>query len=91
MPRFLIEIPHESDGNACITAIDVIRRTGAHFFSKADWGCKDGVHKAWLIVDVNNREEAAATVPVSFRNQAQIIELNHFTDDEVSGLLAQLE
>lgn len=89
MPRFLIEVPHESNGNACIMAIDVIRKTGAHFFSKADWGCMDGEHKAWLIVDVNSKDEALGTVPVSFRNQAKIVQLNSFTSEEVDGMLNQ--
>jgi len=89
MPRFLIEIPHESTGDACIKAIDVILRTGAHFFSHADWGCKDGEHKAWLIVDVNSKDEALGIVPVSFRNQAKIVQLNAFSKEEVTDALRQ--
>jgi hypothetical protein len=87
MPRFLIEVPHESGGHACIKAIDVIRKTGAHFFSKADWGCKDGEHKAWLIVDVKDKNEALCIVPVSFRRDARIVQLNAFSDEEVDHLL----
>jgi len=58
MPRFLIEVPHQPDGEACVKAIEIILRTGAHFFTKADWGCKDGEHKAWIIVDVPGKDEA---------------------------------
>ena len=46
MPRFLIEVPHEGTTKACNKAIEVFLRTGSHFLSHADWGCKDGVHKA---------------------------------------------
>jgi hypothetical protein len=89
MPRFLIEVPHESTGDACVKAIDVILRTGSHFFSKADWGCKDGEHKAWIIVDVSSKDEARGIVPVSFRNDAKIVQLNAFSQEEITDALRQ--
>ena len=87
MPRFLIEIPHESDERACVHAINVIRQTGAHFFSKADWGCLDGEHKAWLIVDVDSKQEALGIVPVSCRKDAKIVQLNSFSEQEVDDMV----
>ena len=89
MPRFLIEVPHDSTGDACIKAIDVICRTGSHFFNHADWGCKDGEHKAWLIVDVNSKDEARGIVPVSFRGKAKIVQLNSFSEQEINDALRQ--
>lgn len=89
MPKFLIEVPHESGGDACIKAIDVILRTGSHFFSHADWGCKDGEHKAWLIVEVNSKDEARGIVPVSFRNVAKIVQLNAFSEQEIKDAISQ--
>jgi hypothetical protein len=85
MPRFLIEIPHDSNEEACKKAVDVILSTGSHFFTHADWGCQDGEHKAWLVVDVDSRDEARGIVPVSFRNEAKIIQLNTFSIDDIKG------
>lgn len=83
MKKFLIEIPHGSDKHACDHAIQVLRETGSHLLTNADWGCLDGVHKAWIIVEVENKEEAMFIVPPVFRADAQIIQLTHFTPNEI--------
>jgi hypothetical protein len=88
--RFLIEVPHESTMAACVNAVEVFLKTGSHFLTHADWGCKDGVHKAWIVVDVNTREEARAIVPTPFRQHATIVQLNEFTLDEVENLRRHL-
>ena len=65
--RFLIEVPHEEATVACARVVDVFLRTGSHFLSTADWGCKDGVHKAWMVVEVDSKDEARGIVPPAFR------------------------
>lgn len=86
MSRFLIEVPHEEDESACVKAIRIFLRTGSHFLTKADWGCKDGEHKAWIIVDVDEKEEARAVVPQPYRSEAKVTRLSWFTLDESDGL-----
>ena len=83
MPRFLIEVPHENNTRACNQAIDAFLRTGSHFLTHADWGCKDGAHSAWLVVDVGSKDEARAIVPPDFRPNARIVQLNHFTREDM--------
>ena len=87
--RFLIEVPHEATTVACLRAIEAILKTGSHFLTRADWGCKDGEHKAWIIVEVESKEEARAIVPPAFRSQARIIQLNSFSLEEVEGMMRQ--
>ena len=82
MPRFLIEVPHEGTTKACNKAIEVFLRTGSHFLTHADWGCKDGVHKAWLTVDIETKDAASAIVPSDYRANARVVQLNKFTMDE---------
>ncbi len=79
MPRFLIEVPHEARKEACDRAVRIFLETGSHFMTNADWGCSDGEHKAWFVVDVGNREEARQILPPGFRLQAKIVELTKFT------------
>jgi hypothetical protein len=86
MARFLIEVPHESDVRACVRAVSVFLETGSHFLTHADWGCKDGVHKAWIIVDVEDKEQARNILPAAYRPQARIIGLNHFTMEEMDEI-----
>ena len=85
--RFLIEVPHEETTVACARVVDVFLRTGSHFLSTADWGCKDGVHKAWMVVEVDSKEEARGIVPPAFRPQAKVVQLNRFTREEIKQIL----
>ena len=73
MPRFLLEVPHESEAIACARAAKVLLETGSHFLTHADFGCHDGVHKAWIVVDARNKDEARNTLPVLYRRQATIV------------------
>ena len=86
MPRFLIEVPHEGAVAACTRAVEVFLRTGSHFLTHADWGCLDGEHKAWLIVEVDTRDAARSTVPSAYRSQARVVQLNTFTMDQIAQL-----
>jgi hypothetical protein len=84
MPRFLIEVPHEAKVGACVRAAETFIRTGSHFLTRAEWGCMDGDHRAWLILELGDKDEALNVIPPLFRAHAKIVQLNTFT-------LAQLE
>jgi hypothetical protein len=58
--------------------------------TKADWGCKDGVHSGWVIAELRNRDEAMMMVPPEFRREARVVKLNRFTKEEISSLIAEL-
>jgi hypothetical protein len=87
MSRFLIEVPHEADTLACAKVVKVFLESGSHFLTHADWGCKDGDHKAWLTVDVDSKEQARAILPPAYRHDAKIVQLNHFTIEEIDELM----
>lgn len=78
MARFHIEVPHEANMTACNRAIEIFLRTGSHFLTHADWGCKDGEHKAWITVDVDTKDEARNIVPAEYRPSAKITRLSLF-------------
>ncbi|HEY7670945.1 MAG TPA: hypothetical protein VIC71_01925 [Gammaproteobacteria bacterium] len=85
--RFLIEVPHEDTTYACAQVVDVFLKSGSHFLTHAEWGCKDGQHKAWLIVDVDNKDEARRILPPGMRTHAKIVQLNTFTREEIEEIL----
>jgi len=89
MPRFLIEVPHEKKKEACERAIRVFLATGSHFLTNADWGCHDGEHKAWFVVDMESKEEARAILPPLFRQDAKIIALRKFTMADLDETMEQ--
>jgi len=87
MAKFLIEVPHEPEEMACARAVEIFLKTGSHFLTHADWGCFDGEHKAWIIIEVDSKEEARYILPPVYRSQAKIIELNKFTMEEIDQIL----
>ena len=91
MTRYLIEVPHGSTKAACDRAIRVFMETGFHFMTNADWGCGDGVHKAWFIVDTGSKDEARNLLPTIFRQSATIIALEQFKPQDYAGLRGEHE
>ena len=79
MARFFIEVPHEAEPEACARAVKAFLNTGSHFLSNADWGCYDGDHKAWMILEADTKKEALSVIPPGFKSEAKIVELNKFT------------
>jgi hypothetical protein len=86
MPKFLIEVPHEGTVRDCARAIEVFFRTGSHFLTHADWGCKDGEHKAWLVLDAATKDEARSVVPAEYRPKAKVVGLNQFTQADLDAI-----
>jgi len=62
-------------------------RTLREAHADADWGCQDGVHNGWIVVEVGSKEEARNILPPPFRRQARIVALNHFTVDQMDEVL----
>jgi hypothetical protein len=89
LQRFLIEVTHEAELVACAVAVRTLLASGSHFLTHADFGCADGDHKAWLIVEVDNRDQALQIVPPALRPQTRIVGLNRFTLAEIDTLLAK--
>ena len=72
---------------ACARAVRVFLESGSHYLSHADWGCKDGVHKSWMLVEVDSKEEARGIVPPAFRDRANIVQLNAFSVQDIDEIL----
>jgi hypothetical protein len=87
MAKFLIEVPHEAEPMACARAVQVFLQTGSHFLTNAEWGCLDGVHKAWIILEAEDKDEARLVLPPAFRPEAEIVGLNRWSMQEIDELV----
>ena len=87
MARYLVEVPHDNRKEACQMAVRVFLETGSHFVTGADWGCSDGEHKAWMIVEVGSKDEALSILPPLFRNSAKVTSLKQFTLDRRGDII----
>ena len=88
MEKYFIEVPHEAEKVACAKAVRVLLSTGSHFLTNADWGCNNGEHKAWFTMEAVSKEEARSILPVPYRSQAKIVQLNKFSLKEINEFLS---
>lgn len=89
MSRFLIEVQHEAEQLACARIVQAFLSSGSHFLTHADWGCLDGVHSAWIVVEVDSKEQARSILPPGVRAQARIVALNQFTMEQIDGVISR--
>lgn len=87
MARFLLEVPHEAELVACLRAVKLLLETGSHFLTHADFGCEDGVHKAWIVVEAESREEARNMLPPAYRRSSTVVSLSKFAIEQLDVLL----
>jgi len=87
MSKFLIEVPHGSEKFECLRSVSIFLSTGNHFLKNADWGCLDGEHKAWFIMDADSKDEVRQIVPPAYKKDAKITQLNTFRLEDVEELL----
>ena len=90
MPKFLIEVRHADDFEGCVKALDALRSLGSHLVSHADFGCEDGVHCGWMVVEVGDRKEAELIVPPPLRADARVIQLRRWSPEEITAMVREL-
>jgi hypothetical protein len=89
MERYLVEVPHDANAWACAKVVRVFLGTGSHYLAQADWGCDDGNHTAWMIVEAASREEALQIVPPQLQAQARVVRLKKYTVDSIEAAVRE--
>ena len=89
MAKYLVEVSHSPDKIECLHTIQIFLSSGSHFLTHADWGCLDGEHKAWFVIEVDSKEEALQIVPSYYRNSTKIVRLGTFNLKEVESMLSK--
>jgi nicotinate-nucleotide pyrophosphorylase len=88
MKSFLIEVPHEDKTEECARAVKLFLQSGSHYLTHADWGCMDGEHKCWIVIEANDKEEARRMIPSVMRSSAKIVMLNKFSMENVNEMMS---
>lgn len=79
MNKYLIEVSQGAYDLSNKRAAYIFKRSGSHFVTHADWGYHDGVYKAWLVAETENKKEAIRILPAAYRQNAKIILISKFT------------
>lgn len=74
MKRYIVISRHS--GEDCNRALKESLAIG--YLTHYDWGCKDGNHTGWAIIEAENKEQAMLSVPTFLRNQAEVVQLTKF-------------
>ena len=74
MYRYLVESPHDAED--CEKIIQAFQTAG--YLHQFDWGCHDGVHSGWAIIETENLEHAKQIVPWMVRDKARIVKIEKF-------------
>jgi hypothetical protein len=91
MPRFLIETSHTSEHDGCVRALDAVTKHGSHLMTHTEWGCEDGVHSGWLIVDLNDRRAALQLIPPQYRTSSRVVQIRPWSRADIEEMVKKLE
>lgn len=91
MPRYLIQLTHEDEHDACVRALHAVKQYGSHLVTHMEWGCKDGIHSGWSTGECEDRNEALRMVPPEMRQDALIVKIDKFTPDEIEQWIAAID
>ena len=82
MDRFLVVSPHTDED--CMNALKQVLAAG--YLTRFEWGCMDGDHTGWIILEAENAKEALMVVPTGQRRNAKAIKLVKFSVEEVQQM-----
>ena len=82
MERYQIILPHTPQD--CKKSLKQIESIGAitHF----DWGCMDGDHTGYVVLEAENKSEALLVVPTNQRPSVRIVKLTKFSPEQVKSM-----
>lgn len=82
MDKYLIETPHSEVD--CQLLLKQIHAMG--YLHNFEWGCEDGVHSAWAIIEAEDKEQARMVVPSLSRDTARVVRIIKFDEDKLQEL-----
>jgi hypothetical protein len=80
--RFLVISDHTSED--CVKALKETLAIG--YLTHFDWGCKDGVHTGWAVLEAEDKSQAILSVPTFLRERARVVQLAKFHPDKVAAM-----
>jgi hypothetical protein len=82
MDRYLVISPHTAKD--CSDALKQLLYVG--YITHFDWGCMDGEHTGYAIIEASNAKEASMVVPPTQRSTTRVIRLNKFSPEEIKSI-----
>ncbi len=87
MATYLITTRHEPE--QCLRALDEELAKGPDILNKFVYGCKDGDHTGYAIVDVESKDKALSLVPEFLQDSACISRVDKYGPGEIRSFHAK--
>ncbi|HEY3297871.1 MAG TPA: hypothetical protein VGK34_04375 [Armatimonadota bacterium] len=84
MPKFMMEVHHEPDEH--LNSLDRIAFYNPELLNGMKWGCRNGEHTGWVLVDANDENEAREMLPQNERNGVRLAEVDTLTEDDIARM-----
>jgi len=78
---YLITCSHTPE--TCLAALDAMSAAGKDALAQCEWGCKDGDHTAYMMVQADSKDAALAKLPEDARKDAKATMLVKFTQEDI--------
>lgn len=85
MDRYLVISNHTAED--CKMAIRHFMEYHSGFLNHFEWGCMDGEHAAYAIVEAENHEHAKMAVPALLRDKAKVVKLTSFSKESITDAI----
>ena len=82
MDRFLVISPHTE--KECAQALKQTLYAG--FITHFDWGCAQGEHSGYAIIEAHDAKEASLVLPPIQRMTAKVIRLQKYSPEEIQDM-----
>ena len=82
MHRYIVISKHTAED--CVRALKEVLAIG--YLTHFDWGCKDGDHTGWAIIEAEDKPQAMLSVPPFLRGNALVVRLTKFNPDTVRAM-----
>ncbi len=63
--------------------MDEVLARGHEELARYDWGCGDGDHTGYAVVETGSKAAVEATIPAFLRPKARIVELSKYTPEQI--------
>jgi hypothetical protein len=84
MARYLLTVPHTYE--ECVAELDSVFAHSRELLGRFDWGCKDGEHVGWVVIEAGNEATARSLLPTNIRSKASVRLVNKFTPEEIQAM-----
>ncbi len=84
MNSYLIASRHEE--KECVRAMDEMLAKGTKVLDKFVFGCREGDHTAYAVVDAKNTSEALGILPDFLQDEACITKVEHISPADIRML-----